>query len=154
MLAIRYRRGAEVAHVRLEAREGQIMSRWREASVAILILTASSAQAQPPGQTAETVRARQLAEYNQLGILEYCQAQGAIGADIVALQRTAVAALPGPRGVAVAEAEALGRAGVVAFEASRVPIADAASGDGMPIRARCKHIAMSVQAQAGIPPVW
>ena len=130
------------------------MSRWRNTSVAVLILLAGAAHAQPPGQTAETVRARQLAEYNQLGILAYCQAQGAIGEDIVALQRTAAAGLPGPGGAAVAEAEALGRAGVVAFEGSRVPIADAASGDGMPIRARCKHIAMSVQAQAGVPPVW
>lgn len=127
------------------------MSKRTMLALGLTLAFAVHAVAQGPEVVA---RSRRLAENNQLGILEYCRAQGAIGDDVVALQQAAVARLPGQSGSDADEARSAGRAGVVAFETSRVPIADAAMGEGMPIASRCKHIAMSVQAQAGVAPTW
>ena len=110
--------------------------------------------------TPESVRSLRLAEHNQLGILEYCLAQGSIGEEIVALQRAALERLPSePQDSAVdgaeeREAEAGGKRGMVGFGSAQVPIGEAALAEGIPVASRCKQMGMSVQAEAGRTPTW
>ena len=119
-----------------------------------------SAAAQPPpaartiARSEETIRSLHLAERNQLGILQYCQAMGVISAEIVALQRDAVKQLPAATVAGVDEAEAAGKRGIVAFGTSQSTFEEAAKGEGMPAALRCKHMAMTVQVQAGHLPTW
>jgi hypothetical protein len=119
-----------------------------------------AAAAQPPAagvavrRSDEIVRSLRLAEHNQLGILEYCLAQGAIAEDVVAMQRAALNRLPGADVAGLDEAEAAGRRGIVAFGTSQVPIAAAAMGEGITVSSRCKQMALTVQAQAGKPLTW
>ena len=110
--------------------------------------------------TPESVRSLRLAEHNQLGVLEYCRTQGAIGEEIVALQRAALERLPpgpGPeRGGAADEAaaEVAGRQGMVGFGGWQVSISEAALAEGIMVVSRCKQIGMTVQSEAGRPPTW
>jgi hypothetical protein len=102
----------------------------------------------PQGQ-ADMARMLQLAARNQLGVLEYCQDQGSIGADPVALQRRMLTMLPPPQQQdGLDDAEAAGKRGVVQFGGSQVPIADAAKPQGTTADAMCKKIADTIQAQA------
>ena len=102
----------------------------------------------------ETLKSLHLAERNQLGILQYCQAMGAIPAEIVALQREAVKLLPPATVAGADEAEAVGKRGMVAFGTSQSTFEEAAKGEGIPPASRCKHMAMTVQVQAGRQPTW
>lgn len=119
---------------------------------------AAQTPAQSPAashQSEEIVRSMHLAARNQLGILQYCQAQGAVGEDVVALQRQALGALPPTAQVGgLEEAEAAGKRGMIAFDGSEVPFAVAAGARGLRVRTNCKYIALTVQAQAGQPPKW
>ena len=102
----------------------------------------------------EIVRSLRLAEHNQLGLLEYCHAQGAIEEDIVAMQRAAIDLLPRTDVPGLDEAEATGRRGVVAFGTSEVPVAQAAMAEGITVVSRCKQMALVVETQAGKPLTW
>lgn len=102
----------------------------------------------------EILRSMHLAARNQLGILQYCASQGAVGEDVVALQRQAMTALPPAPEAGLAEAEAAGRRGMVAFDGSEVTFAAAANARGLRVDANCKFIAITVLAQAGQPPRW
>lgn len=133
----------------------------RSYAVAGLILSLSlgaAAQTAPPARTMprseETLRSLHLAERNQLGILQYCQAMGVISAEIVALQRDALKQLPPATVAGADEAEAVGKRGVVAFGTSQSAFEEAAKGEGIPPASRCKQMAMTVQAQAGRQPTW
>lgn len=132
------------------------MPRFIGLAVAACVLGASWAATAQPGladrRTEEIVRSLRLAERNQLGILQYCRASGAVSEEVVALQRAAL--LPGAGFAGLDEAEAEGRQRIVAFADSKVSIAAAASGEGMTVASRCKQIAMTVQAQAGQPATW
>ncbi len=126
----------------------------------VLVAVCGGAVAQPfgqgfPDQRSETrVRSQQLAAYNQLGILQFCQGQGTIDETIVALQRKAIEELRSASTPELASAEAAGKTGIIVFETSRVTMSMAAIGNGSTVASRCKQIALTVQAQAGIEPTW
>ena len=101
----------------------------------------------PQGQQ-DMVRMMHLAAHNQLGVLEYCQAQGSIGADVVALQQRILGLLPPAQVDGLSEAEAAGKRGLVQFGGSQVQLADAAKAQSTTPDAMCKQIATMLQTQA------
>ena len=101
----------------------------------------------PQGQQ-DMVRMMHLAAHNQLGVLEYCQAQNSVGADVVALQQRILGMLPPAQVDGLNEAEAAGKRGVVQFGGSEVPLADAAKAQNTTPDAMCKQMASMLQAQA------
>lgn len=118
------------------------------AAFGAILAGAAPAPTQPsaaPGpRTAETLRSLHLAGRNLLGILQYCQAQGLVGADAVDRQRELLRRAP-PADVPGLDAmEEAGRQGIVAFMDSRVPIADAARAEGILVGTRCQGIALSL----------
>ena len=106
----------------------------------------------PPGAPAGQqgmVTMMQLAAHNQLGVLEYCQAQGSIGADVVALQQKIIGLMPPAQVDGLDQAESSGKAGNVVFAGNTVAIADAAKARNTTTDAMCKQIGSTLQAQAG-----
>ena len=92
-----------------------------------------------------------VAAANQLGVLEYCQGRGDVGADAVGVQRGAIARLPASS-VPTDAAEALGREGTLsAPNGARITLADMASTHNTTIAALCKQMGSSAQ-QAGAYP--
>jgi len=100
-----------------------------------------------PGQQ-DMIRMVHQAAHNQLGILEYCQAQGSVGADMVTLQERALGVLPPAQVDGLNEAEAAGKRGVVQFGGSEVQLTDAAKAQNTTVDAMCKQIASLLQTQA------
>lgn len=105
-------------------------------------------------RTDEIVHSLRLAEHNQLGLLEYCHAQGAINEDIVALQRATIDLLPPADVAGLDKAEAAGRRGIVAFGTSEVSIAQAAMAEGITVESRCKQMALVLESWAGKKLTW
>ena len=131
------------------------MRRLAIPALACVVAVAQPAAAQVAAhRSPEILRSLHLAARNQLGILEYCAAQGAVGEDVVALQRQAVSTLPPAPDAGLVEAEAAGRRGMIAFDGSEVTFAAAANARGLRVEANCKFIAITVLAQAGQPPRW
>ena len=131
------------------------MTRLMAPAFACAIVAALPAAAQVEAhRSPEILRSMHLAARNQLGILQYCASQGVVGEDVVALQRQALGALPPAPDAGLAEAEAAGRRGMVAFDGSEVAFAAAANARGLQVDANCKFIAITVLAQAGQPPRW
>ncbi len=92
-----------------------------------------------------------VAAANQLGVLEYCQGRGDVGADAVSVQRDAIARLPASS-VPTDAAEALGREGTLsAPNGTHITLADMASTHNTTITALCKQMGSSAQ-QAGAYP--
>lgn len=121
-----------------------------------LVLPAAWAQTKPdpapgtaatPGQQ-DMMATVQRAAHNQLGVLQYCQAQGAVGDDVVALQRRLLGMLPPAQVDGLDEAEAAGKAGTVEFAGSKVALADAARSQNSTPDAMCKRMADMLKAQA------
>ncbi len=88
------------------------------------------------------------AAHNQLGILQYCQSQGSVGADTVALQQRALGVLPPAQVEGLDEAETAGKRGVVQFAGSSVQLTDAAKAQNTTVDAMCKQIAALLRSQA------
>ncbi len=88
------------------------------------------------------------AAHNQLGILQYCQAQGSVGADTVTLQQRALGVLPPAQVDGLNEVEAAGKRGVVQFGGSEVQLTEAAKTQNTTVDAMCKQIATLLQNQA------
>lgn len=88
------------------------------------------------------------AAHNQLGILQYCQEQGSVSGDTVALQQRALSMLPPAQVEGLDEAEAAGKRGVVQFGGSEVQLANAAKAQNTTVDAMCKQIATLLQSQA------
>jgi hypothetical protein len=101
-----------------------------------------------PGNQADMVAMMQRAAHNQLGVLEYCQAQGSVGADTVSLQQRVLGMLPPAKVDGLDDAEAAGKKGVVSFAGNQVPLADAAKAQNTTPDAMCKQMATMLQAQA------
>lgn len=110
----------------------------------------SLAQAQAPaaGGQQEMVRTLLLASRNQLGVLEYCRAQGSLGQGVVDLQRKMIGMLPPQQVDGLDEAEATGKRGVVSFAGSQTALADAAKSQNTTVDAMCKQMGSMLQAQA------
>lgn len=85
---------------------------------------------------------------NQLGVLQYCQANGSIGADVVVLQRQMLAMLPPMEVDGLDQAEAVGKRGIVQFAGQEMAIPDAAKARNTTPAAICKQIGDALMAQA------
>ena len=125
------------------------MSRLPLLVAATLLFTANAAMAQlpAPGQRSETIiRSLHLAARNQLGLLEYCRAQGIIPEDVVAIQRRTVESLPAAPANALGEAEeAAGRSGNIVFLRPQATLAESAGAQGITVKAKCEHLALTVR---------
>lgn len=123
--------------------------RWFVAAVAVLLPLSAVAQGQAPAEgQAEMLKILALAGRNQLGVLEFCRAQGSVGADVVELQHRALRLLPPVQVDGLADAEALGKRGVVSFAGSQTELAVAATSQGTTVDAMCKKMADLLQSQA------
>lgn len=105
------------------------------------------APATPQGQE-EMMKMMHLAANNQLGILEFCQAQGSVDADVVELQKRMLGMLPPVKVDGVAEAEAAGKRGEVQFGGNSVKLADSAKAQNTTPDAMCKQIGAMMKQQA------
>jgi hypothetical protein len=86
---------------------------------------------------------------NQLGELEYCQAQGHVPASAVAAQRIVVAHMPKtPADLTAAQAEAIGKQGKVMLGNRVMTLDDMASSHGTTVAALCQQAAGPAQATA------
>ncbi len=101
-----------------------------------------------PGNQADMLAMMQRAAHNQLGVLEYCQAQGSVDADTIALQQRVLGMLPPAKVDGLDEAEATGKKGIVSFAGHQVPLADAAKAQNSTPDAMCKQMASMLKAQA------
>lgn len=119
------------------------------AALAVLLPVSAVAQGQVPAEgQAEMMKTLTLAGRNQLGVLEFCRAQGSVGNDVVDLQRRALSLLPPVQVDGLADAEALGKRGVVSFAGSQTELSAAAKAQGTTVDAMCKKMAEMLQAQA------
>ena len=78
-----------------------------------------------------------LGAHNQLGVLQYCQAKGALGADKVALQQKMIGMLPATSTEGFADAEAVGKTGTVSFGGSKTSLEEAAKAQNTTVAALC-----------------
>ena len=101
-----------------------------------------------PGGQADMLKTMHLAAHNQLGLVEYCQAQGSFGTDVVDLQKRMLGMLPPAQVDGLDAAEAAGRKGVVEFAGNQVDIKDAAKAQNTTPDAMCKQIGAMLQSQA------
>ena len=128
--------------------------RWAAVCAATLMPVAALAQSptapggqMPQGQQ-EMMKTMHLAARNQLGIIEYCQSQGSVGADVVALQKRMLGMLPPAQVDGLDAAEDAGKKGMVQFAGNSVDIKDAAKAQNTTPDAMCKQIGSMLQAQA------
>ena len=102
--------------------------------------TNSLAGAQEAAQ--ESKRWAVMAQHNQLGLLEYCAAQGHIGPEFAARQRRAITGAD-PEGLVTA-----GRAGMIAYVEPQGTLAVAAEASGTSVAYRCALMAYRVPDDA------
>ena len=88
---------------------------------------------------------------NQLGVMEYCQGRGDVGADAVTAQRSAVARLPAST-VSTEADEALGKQGTLAApNGAKMTLDSVASAHGTTVSALCKQMGSSaIQSAAAV----
>ena len=116
----------------------------RIAVIAAILLVTGGADAQDvraQGKRAQDERARwaSMSDQNQLGLLEYCQAQGHVPAEIVARQR---AALPTSD---TGSANAAGRTGMIQYADPQVTLAADAAASGTTVAYRCQMMGFAVR---------
>ncbi|MFV0408222.1 MAG: pore-forming ESAT-6 family protein [Paracoccus sp. (in: a-proteobacteria)] len=104
-------------------------------------------------QTAPTPDMAVAAAKNQLGVLEYCVAQGYIGADAIEVQARMLDMMPPVEDkAALDEAYAKGQAGTVSAMGVEQALADAAAAQGTDEKALCDQLStMVVQAGEQLP---
>ncbi len=112
------------------------------------VMAQAPASSGVPGNQADMVAMMQRAAHNQLGVLEYCQAQGSVDSDTVALQQRMLSMLPTAKVDGLDDAEATGKKGIVSFAGNRVPLADAAKAQNSTPDAMCKQMATMLKTQA------
>jgi len=98
------------------------------------------AQATP---TADQIDMLHRAAANQLGVLEYCQAQGNTDGAAVAAQKALMTKLPGSSSN-TDDAEALGKQGTVSVNGNTLTLASAAETQKTTVAALCKQMADTV----------
>ncbi len=84
---------------------------------------------------------------NQLGVLEYCQAQGYTDGSAVLAQQGVISRLPAYAG-STAAAEATGKAGTIAANGQSVSLSDMASRGHSTESAMCQQMAANVKQVA------
>lgn len=108
--------------------------------------------AMPQGQQ-DMMQMLQLAAHNQLGVLEFCQAQGYNGPEAVALQRKILGMMPAPPKMdGIDDAEAAGKGGEVQAGGTHVKLVDAAKTQNTTPDAMCKQMSAMLQQQAAMLP--
>ena len=123
--------------------------------VAIAILSLPFCASLASAQNDPTAMMKQAAA-NQLGLLEYCQAQGAVDDKPISTQREIMAQLPAST-APIDAAEALGKQGTLSVNGQTMTLASAATTHNTTVDAMCKQIggavvqaaAMLKQQQAG-----
>lgn len=88
---------------------------------------------------------------NQLGVMEFCQAQGFADGDAVTAQRAAFGRLPPPPAGSppTDAAEALGRQGTLSMNGTQTTLTDLASTHGTTVAAMCGQMASVAKQVAG-----
>lgn len=109
---------------------------------------ATPAPGAPPSDPQAMAKMLHLATHNQLGVLEFCQASGSVGPDVVAIQRKIMTLLPPAQVDGLAEAEASGKKGIVMFGGTQMQLTDAAKNQNTTVDAMCKQIGAMLTAQA------
>jgi hypothetical protein len=109
-------------------------------AIAILTLPFCSALALAQGDPMAMMKQ---AAANQLGLLEYCQAQGAVDDKPVTTQREIMAQLPASAAPTDA-AEALGKQGSLSINGQSMSLTSAAAAHNTTVDAMCKQIGGAV----------
>ena len=94
----------------------------------------AAAAAQPGDQRSRSVHEAAL---NELGILEYCHAEGLVDDGVVSAQREAIQRSPGVPASGSAE-EASGRAGFLDFEGRQGRFVESALAQGLTLKTACE----------------
>ncbi|WP_236953085.1 pore-forming ESAT-6 family protein [Ketogulonicigenium vulgare] len=118
-------------------------------AAAAMIATSAFAQAPAMPDMDEAVAAAN----NQLGVLEYCAAEGHIESTAVEVQERLLQVLPPASDpTAVEAAYAAGKEGTIAVSGTEMSLADAATGQGTDVAALCQQLGSMVeQAGASLP---
>ena len=87
----------------------------------------------------DQMAAAHAAAANQLGVLEYCQSQGAVGADAVAAEQSSIGRLPASSANTDA-AEALGKQGTISVNGNSMTLAGIATNRNTTVAAICKQM--------------
>jgi hypothetical protein len=107
----------------------------------------AQAQAKLPRST-EAALAYAIAEHNQLGLIEYCVSAGFISKDAALRQRNVLANIAkAPENKLGDDEEAAGRKGIIAFEQSRISLAEDAAAQGISVAYSCFQLALRVLGQ-------
>jgi hypothetical protein len=115
-------------------------------------LLAAPAMAQQP--TPEQIEMIYAMTRNQQGIFEYCQGQGMVNPEAVALQRRMVTMMPAPASTAAGDAAyAQGKAGTMVAGPQTIVLAEAAKTQGTTEKGLCESMAEAVKSMASqLPP--
>jgi hypothetical protein len=106
----------------------------------LLTVVASLAAIGPALAQSDQFAMAHAAAANQLGVLEYCQTRGDVGADAVAAQRASIAHLP-PSTTPTDAAEALGKQGTLAApNGAQTPLESVANAHGTTVSSLCKQM--------------
>ncbi len=104
------------------------------------------------GGQAEMLHMMVMGARNQLGVLEFCQSKGFVGADTVALQQKMLGMLPPTTPDGLDAAETTGKAGTVSFGGSQTSLDEAATKQGTTVEALCGKLASALaQAAKAMP---
>jgi hypothetical protein len=116
----------------------------RQTAIAILCAIGAPALAQT-----DTIAMGRIAAANQLGVLEYCQANGDVGPDAVSAEKDVISHMPASA-VSTESAEAIGKQGTLAApNGQQMTLASIATKQDSTVPAMCKQLGSSaVQASA------
>lgn len=114
-----------------------VISRALALTILMAFQAPNVATAQPGDERA---RSLQLAARNQLGLLEYCRAQGMVDEKVVSTQREMVQRLSGSPASNPVDSpeEASGRAGFLAFGERQGRFDESAAAQGLTLKTACE----------------
>lgn len=92
----------------------------------------------------------QIAAQNQLGVLEYCHAQGHLDDAPLDIQKKMISFLPTPTNAAAVEAAyETGKKGTFSIMGAETTLADAAKTNNMDVATICGHMGKALEQAAG-----
>ncbi len=115
----------------------------------------SGARAQMPAPSQDPqamMKMMHLAAQNQLGVLEYCEANGSVGSDVVDLQKRMIGMLPPAQVDGLDAAEDSGKKGIISVGGQQMVLADSAKAQGTTPDAMCKQMGTMLKTQAANMP--
>ena len=115
-----------------------------------LLLAMTASCIAPAYAQGDAIAMAHAAAANQLGVLEYCQGRGDVGADALQAERSVLSHMP-PSPVSTTEAEALGRQGTLAApNGAQATLASMASTRNTTVSALCQQMGSSALQSAAI----